>query len=182
MSPIRLVDRGWDVSALQQQLAANPELWNQHRHRTQAYESPHSGVSDIWVRYRAFDQFDGDVHAFHSGEHESAWYPCIAQIPAAWSLARRVRRLSGKDHLGGVLITRVAPGGRVEPHVDTGWHAESHEKYIVQIKGDQRQAFCFDEAEFRAEDGDVYWFRNDVRHWVTNESDRERISLIVCVR
>jgi hypothetical protein len=179
---IHLVASDWDVAPLQQQLAAHPDLWDQHRHRTQAYASPHSGVSDIWVRYRDFSQYDGDARAFHSGEHESVWYPCLSQISAAWSLARKVRRLSGKPMLGGVLITRIAPGGRVEPHIDAGWHAASHEKYIVQIKGDQKQAFCFEDGELRANDGDVYSFRNDVPHWVTNDSERERISLIVCVR
>jgi quercetin dioxygenase-like cupin family protein len=181
MSCIGLVAQGWDVAALQKQLADHPELWDQHRHRTIGY-GPHGGVSDIWVRYRDFAQFDGDPVAFHSGEHESVWYPCIAQIPAAWSLARKVRRLSGKQRLGGVLITRIPPGGEVKPHIDRGWHAESHEKYIVQVKGGDRQAFCFEGEELRANDGDVYWFRNDRSHWVTNESDRERISLIVCVR
>lgn len=178
---IRLVARGYDVAPLADQLAKHPELWDEHRHRTVGY-GPHGGVQDVWVRYRDFAEFTGDVPAFHTGEHVSQWYPCIAKIPAAWSLARKVRRLSGRARLGGVLITRIPPGGTVKPHVDIGWHAESHEKYIVQVKGDQRQAFCFEGEELRADDGDVYWFRNDRSHWVANDSDRERISLIVCVR
>jgi hypothetical protein len=176
------VASGWDVSSLQQQLAEHPELWNEHTHRTVGYGNPHSDVSDIWVRYRPFREFAGDVLAYHSGAHVSEWFPCIAQIPAAWSLARKVRRLVGAERIGGVLITKVPPGGQVAPHVDTGWHAESHRKFIVQVQGNQRQAFCFAGEELRANDGDVYGFHNDRSHWVTNDSDTDRISLIVCVR
>lgn len=178
---IGLTGACFDVSALADQLDKAPDLWNEHRHRTHGY-GPHSDVSDVWVRYRPFREFDGDAAAFHAGPHVSEWYPCVARIPAAWSLARKVRRLSGKAHLGGVLITRVPPGGRVAPHVDTGWHAETHAKFIVQVRGDAQQAFCFHGERLSAEDGQCYWFRNDREHWVTNDSDRERISLIVCVR
>lgn len=181
MSSIRHMGGGWDVAPLVKQLADHPELWNQHQHRTMGY-GPHGGVSDIWVRYRDFAQFDGDPAAFHSGEHESVWYPCISVIPAAWSLARKVRRRVGAERIGGVLLTRIPPGGEVKPHIDRGWHAEAHEKYIVQVKGNEDQAFCFDGEELRAETGDLYWFRNDRTHWVTNEGSEERISLIVCLR
>lgn len=180
-TPIRLLASGWDVSELQKQLAEHPELWNQHTHRTFAY-GPHSGVDDIWVRYRTFADFDGDVAKFHNGPHESSWYPCIGDIPSAWSLARKVRRFMGADRIGGVLITRIAPGGQIMPHIDQGWHAREYEKVIVQVKGNRKQVFGFEDAELRPETGDVYWFRNDVRHWVKNESQEERISLIVCFK
>lgn len=178
---IRAVASGWDVSALQKQLAEHPELWNQHAHRTGSY-GPHSQVDDIWVRYRDFAEFDGNFATFHSGPHASVWYPCIAHIPAAWSLARRVKRMAGAKEIAGVLLTRIPPGGEVKPHVDRGWHAESTQKYIVQIHGNQEQAFCFDGEELRADPGDVYWFRNDRTHWVNNPSSEARVSLIVCIR
>lgn len=178
---IRAVASGWDVSALQKQLSEHPELWNQHGHRTGSY-GPHSQVDDIWVRYREFSEFDGDIRKFHSEPHASVWYPCVAQIPAAWSLARKVRRLAGKNEIAGVLITRVPAGGEVKPHVDHGWHADTTEKWIVQIHGNKEQGFHFTDCELRAETGDVYTFRNDVTHWVTNPSREDRVSLIVCLR
>lgn len=179
MTPIWQVASGFNVGPLQEQLDAAPELWNEHRERTQAYA--HSKVSDVWVRYRDFAEFDGDMAAFNE-PHASAWYPGVTKIPSAWSLARKVKRLAGAETLGGVLITRIPPGESVKPHIDGGWHAGHYRKFGVQVKGDQRQAFCFEGAELRANDGDVYEFRNDVLHWVTNDSDRERITLIVCVR
>jgi hypothetical protein len=44
--------------------------------RTTAYETPHLAVSDIWVRYNDWSNFNGDIQAFNA-EHESSWYPVI---------------------------------------------------------------------------------------------------------
>jgi len=181
VNPIWSVASGWDVAPLQEQLAAHPELWDEHRARTTIYQGPHGDVSDIWVRYRDFAEFGGDLAAFNE-PHAAVWYPGVAKIPTAWSLARKVQRLAKADTLGGVLLTRIRPGGQVKPHVDGGWHAGHYRKFCVSVKADHAQAFCFDGIAHRTVDGDVFEFRNDVEHWVTNDSDRERISLIVCVR
>lgn len=180
MTPIWSVASGFDVAPLVEQLDACT-AWNRHRERTEMYGTPHNGVSDIWVRYNAWDNYKGDWRAFHD-EHESVWYPVVSDIPAAWSLARKVKRLVGADTLGGVLITKVPPGGEVAPHVDGGWHAKHYRKIAVQVKGNQKQAFCFEDAELRAEPGDVYEFDNSRLHWVVNESPSDRITMIVCVR
>lgn len=178
---IRHLASGLDVAPLIYQLARHPELWNQHTMRTASEGTPHREADDIWVRYNPWRNFHGDPVAFHA-EHVAEWYPCIGVIPGAWRLAREVMRRVGGKTLGGVLITRIPPGGQVKPHVDRGWHADVHAKYAVQIKGNASQAFCFDDAELRPEPGDLYTFDNSRRHWVTNESDSERITLIVCVR
>jgi quercetin dioxygenase-like cupin family protein len=181
MTSIRHVASGFNVAEAVKQLDAHPEVWNLHRQRTEMYGTPHNGVSDVWVRYRDWAEYTGDWQAFHE-EHTSVWYPCVAVLPAVWSLARKVKRHVGAKTLGGVLVTKIPPGGRVEPHVDGGWHASHYEKFAVQLKGNDRQAFCFEDSELRAEPGDLYTFDNSKLHWVVNDSDSERMTLIVCVR
>lgn len=170
---------GYDVSAAVEQLESQPDIWNTHTLRTEAYQ--HRQVSDVWVRYNDWANWDGDVAAFN-GPHESVWYPVIARIPAVWSLVRRVMRDVGGIELGGVLITRIPPGGRVEPHIDHGWHARHYEKFAIQIRGNDHQAFCFEDAELRPAPGDLYTFDNSRLHWVTNDSDEDRMTLIICIR
>ena len=170
--PIRLLPHRFDVEQAQEQLA-NPEVWNLHDERRRAYV--HAGVDDVWLRYGRDVQ---DMEA----PHVSEWYPVVHELPALWSLVRRVCRAERATELGGVLITRIPPGGRVEPHVDRGWHAGYYEKVAVQIKGDDDQAFHFEDASLSASDGETYTFDNSRLHWVTNESSRERITLIVCLR
>jgi hypothetical protein len=171
----------FDVAPLVEQLARNPDVWNRHAYRTKAEDSPHRAVSDIWVRYASFDALAALADPVND-PHESMWYPCVAQIPAAWSLARRVFRHVGGKRLGGVLITRIPAGGEVKPHIDRGWHAGYYEKFAVQVKGNAEQAFCFEDARLSPLPGDVYTFQNDRLHWVENPSNDERITLIVCVR
>jgi hypothetical protein len=172
---------GWDVEPLRKQLQDNPDVWDRHTERTAFYGSPHGGISDIWVRFRDRADYHGDA-SFFAEEHESVWYPVVAQIPAAWSLARKVKRFAGAKTLGGVLITRIPPGGKVDWHIDGGWHARHYRKVAVQVMGNDRQRFQFEGEELRPNPGDVYEFRNEFPHAVFNESDEERITLICCVR
>jgi len=178
---IHHVASGFHVAEAVKQLDAHPEVWNLHRERTEMYGTPHNGVSDVWVRYRDWAEYTGDWPAFHE-EHASVWYPCVAVLPAVWSLVRKVKRHVGAKTLGGVLVTKIPPGGRVEPHVDGGWHASHYDKFAVQLKGNQDQAFCFEDSELRAEPGDLYTFDNSKLHWVVNDSDSERMTLIICLR
>lgn len=180
--PIQHLASGFNVAPLIRQLDAHPELWNEHTLRTDRYQTPHSDVSDIWVRFNAWENFDGDPAKFTMEPHASAWYPCIAKIPAAWSLVRKVMRHVGAKQVGGVLITRIPPKGEVKPHIDSGWHATHYEKFAVQIKGNVDQGFYFDNGALHPLPGDLYTFDNSFCHWVKNDSDQERITLIICLR
>jgi hypothetical protein len=173
---------GIDVEPLLGQLDAHPQIWNQRVLRTRAHgESPHKQVDDVWVRFRPWDEVIADP-AHCCDKHESVWYPVVKDIPAVVSLVDEAIDLAGATELGGVLITRIGAGKRVAPHQDHGWHAHHYRKIAVQIKGDARQAFCFEDIELRPETGDVYEFINQRTHWVLNDSDEERISLIVCLK
>lgn len=172
----------FDVSEAVRQIDAQPDVWNRYRDRLDRYGSPHSGVDDIWVRFNAPENMGAGPEAFFQGEHESAWYPVVHQLPAVWSLVRSLYRRVGGKRLGGVLITRIPPGGEVKPHIDTGWHAGFYEKFAIQIKGTPEQAFCFEGTQLSALPGESYTFDNSKLHWVTNDSDTDRMTLIVCIK
>jgi len=180
-SPIRLVASGYDVSQAVREIESQPEVWNTHKLRTERYGTPHAAVSDIWVRYNDWANFDGDAEAFNA-PHESVWYPVTDKIPAVRALVEQVFSDMGGETLGGVLITKIPPGGQVAPHIDGGWHAGHYQKFAVQLRGNDRQAFCFEDARLSAQPGDLYTFDNSQLHWVVNESDEDRITLIICLR
>lgn len=170
-----------DVSEAVAQIDARPEIWNTHRMRTESYGTPHNGVSDIWVRYNPWPNYTGDWAAFND-PHVSEWYPVIDKIPAVRALTRQVFKLVGGETLGGVLITKIPPGGEVAPHVDGGWHAGHYDKYAVQLKGNKDQVFGFEDSELRPDPGEVYTFDNSKLHWVKNDSDSDRMTCIICIR
>lgn len=45
-----------DVRSVSAQLRLHPELWDEHRWRTDISGGPFSGTSDIWLRYRAIEE------------------------------------------------------------------------------------------------------------------------------
>lgn len=170
------IGTGYDVAALKEQLYARPDAWN--RHRTRTYAGPHNEVSDVWVRYNASENLGPDFN----NEHESVWYPVVDDIPAVSPLIFKVMHDVSGTRLGGVLITKIPPGGKVAPHSDHGWHARYYDKFAVQVCGNSQQAFCFEDAELRPEPGDLYTFDNSRLHWVNNDSDSDRITLIICIK
>lgn len=172
---IRKVGDGLNVSAIHWALQANPQLWNQHTARTEALDSPHHGLDDIWARFGPPERANDGL------PHDAIWYPSAAILgvkPICYDL---MRHFEGVE-LGGVLITRIKPGKEVKPHTDPGWHARRYEKYAVQITSAPGQKFCFEGEELETRPGDIYWFDNAHTHWVVNPTEYERITMIVCIR
>jgi len=162
-----------DVSALLWAIQQHPELWNEHTGRTKSPDSPHREVDDIWLRYAA----DGIT----AQPHESVWYPSADALPVREIVYPLMAMLDG-ERLGGVLLTRIRAGRSCYPHVDHGWHASYYEKHAVQVQSAPGQYFCFEGERLEAKPGDIYTFDNSARHWVTNDTDQDRITLIVCIK
>ena len=102
--------------------------------------------------------------------------PASAWCHHARTVCRRAERL------GGVLITKIPAGMECKPHVDGGWHAGHYEKYGIQIASAPGQRFCFEGESLETRPGDVFWFDNSHTHWVTNDTEHDRITLIVTLK
>ena len=171
-----------DVQPLRVALTHNPHLFGERDQRASAYASPHTAMKDIWVRYNDIRKFaDGNLAHFND-EHDPIWYPAYYALPHLKTILFPLMAKVEGERLGGVLITKTPPGGRIDPHIDHGWHAGYYEKFYVPVQTGQGAVFGFPDGEIRATDGEVYWFRNDVPHWVANDSDIDRIAMIVCIK
>jgi hypothetical protein len=171
-----------NVLPLQIALIRQPSLFGRRTARKDGYEgSPHLSMTDIWVRYNHWDNLSKGMDAFN-GEHDSVWYPEAAYIPEVRPICMHLMAITSGERLGGVLITKVPPGGKIAPHVDRGWHAEYYDKYYVPIQNDEGAVFGFEDGVIRPQLGEAYWFYNGNSHWVENNSQRDRIALIVCIR
>lgn len=170
-----------DVADLEGELKQNPKLWNSFRMRTVEPSSPHHGLSDIFVRYNPIENYQGDRAAYNE-PHLAQWWNAADCLPTARRLAFEVMSCVEGEHLGMVLITRIPPMTNCRPHRDGGWHARFYDKYAVQIKSAPGQRFCFEGEALDARPGEMYLFNNAETHWVENQTEHERITLIVCVR
>lgn len=176
--PIQKLDLTLDVQEAAKALITCKH-WNEYKHRTTQL-SPHREADDIWARFGLLK--DPAVVA-NDRPFECYWYyPDLT--PALLPLVDRVMEHVGGKELGGVLVTRIPAGKAIYPHIDKGWHAAWHSKYIVCVAANQEQRFYYpeDAIELRSKTGDVFWFRNDKTHAVENYSKEDRISLICCIR
>ena len=176
--PFSKMDIRFDTGGLSDWLESC-DLWGEYPQRC-GEGSPHAEVTDIWARFKDPEEClrTGDWSSF-VGEHESTW---LKDIPGVKEISQSLMGFTKGEQLGGVLITKIEPGKGVLPHIDNGWHASFYDKYLVSIKGSEGARFCFDEGYIEPKNGEVYAFRNDVMHWVENNSNESRIAMIVCIK
>jgi hypothetical protein len=170
---------GLDVMPLIHAIQRQPELWNQNELRRTHLGSAHAQVDDIWLRFNEVKQ---DKVEAVIDEHESVFYPAWFKLPQAhimiFDLMRRVEGI----RLGRVLITRLAPGKTITPHVDGGTHAEYYERYHIILQNHPGSIFRAGDEALCMKAGDCWWFDNGKEHEVINNSADDRLTLIIDVR
>jgi hypothetical protein len=173
---------GVAVAQLAAAINRQPWLFGQHGLRAYTADSPHQKMTDIWVRYNDINHLDtADPAGFHA-EHESVWYPEYYALPQLRPIIFDLMSFVEGERLGGVLVTKLPAGGRIERHVDGGWHASYYDKFYVAVQNEKGATFNFEGACIDPNPGDVYWFDNSKPHWVINDSEQDRIALIVCIK
>jgi len=178
-----LVCNDLDVTTLQQEILKNYDEFDKYNYRRTFTNSPHSEMSDIWARYNDVKPFEekGDLTGFEA-EHDSIWYPVIDKIPSVKKVVFDLMRKVDGERLGGILITKLPPNGHIARHTDSGWHAQYYDKFFVPVLIKQGAIFGFDDGDIDAKEGEAWWFDNSNPHWVTNNTDTDRIAMIICIR
>ena len=181
MNHFRLIAAGVDVSGVNAEMDAAPELWGQNGYRIADPSSPHHGVPDIWLRWR--DAADLTTPDAHTEPHFPVFWPAWERLPSLHAIVRNLSHVANATALGGVLITKVPPGKEVKPHVDDGWHARFYDqKYYLVLRGNPLCLnYCGEDVEvFRA--GDVWEYPNSVTHSTVNNGHTDRVTCIICFR
>jgi hypothetical protein len=173
---------GLNVEPLKKAVSENPNLWGQIPFRLYD-DSPHRESSDIWIKCQDIKKgLETGNFSYFADDVPIIWYPASQELPEAFNLIGAVSVLVESIEIGVVLITHLPPGGKIYKHKDTGFHAENYDKYFIPINNKDGAKFCFDSGDIEPQEGDVWAFDNNVDHWVENNSDEERIALIVCIR
>jgi hypothetical protein len=180
MRHFRLEATGLDVAPIAAQLAEHPELWNAKTQRTG--HDTFAGTSDIWVRFRDAREL---TEPHHFGEpHFPVFYPAWFALPSMHGLVFDLMNKTRATMLGGILITKIPPGGQVKPHHDRGgWHAEFYDRKVyVPLLSNERCVNHCEEESVVMKPGEAWWFNNLVTHSVVNDGETERVTLIICTR
>lgn len=178
-----LVCSNLDVLPLQKELLDNYNEFGKYAYRSDFPNSPHAQMNDIWVRYNDVKPFEekGSLVGFEA-EHDSVWYPVLDKLPGVKRVVFELMRQVDGERLGGILITKLPPGGKIARHTDAGWHAQYYDKFYVPILNAKGSIFGFDDGIIDPKLGQAWWFDNSNPHWVDNNSDTDRIAMIVCIR
>jgi hypothetical protein len=159
-------------------LGAQPHLFGQHPDRARAPNSPHREATDIWLRYNDYR----NLGPTFNDEHDSVWYPAWYALPELAPLVFGLMHEVQGERLGGILITKLPPGGQIARHTDHSWHARYYDKFYIALQNAPGSVFSFPDGDIHAQAGDCYWFDNSVPHSVHNQSGQDRLALIVCIK
>lgn len=181
MSNFRLIAQGVDVSGVNAELDAAPELWDSYTYRTKDEASPHKLIRDIWVRGRAPEEIEKTGTA--SEPHFAVDWPAWDALPSLHPIVRNLSHMVDARHRGGILITETPPGKMVKPHIDHGWHPEFYDtKLYLVLQSDPRCLhFCGGDCE-NMRSGDCWSYPNNVLHSVVNKGQQPHRNVIVCFR
>lgn len=179
MKPYSKIHSGINIEAVQKEIKDNAHLFGEFNARKEAGPI-HAQMDDIWLRYGDIKTMiqSGDYSKI-AEEHDAIW---LQDLPECKKLCFKVMNLVDGERLGGVLITRIAPGGRILPHSDSGWHAEYYSKVYVPIENQPGSVLGFDSGVINPELGDAWMFDNSFTHWVINCSDEERVAMVICIK
>jgi quercetin dioxygenase-like cupin family protein len=169
---------GVDVTGLVAALHAKPHLWNRNALRREYPGTPHRECDDIWLRF----QPEGMSAEQVVDAHESVNYPALAELPMVRPMIFALMRQVEGERLGRVLITRLAPGKRIYPHVDGGDHAAYFKRYQIALHSEPGVLFRAGDEQVSMRTGEVWWFDNGQEHEVVNNSADDRLALIVDIR
>lgn len=160
-----------------EEIRRNWYLWDEITHRQDYPGSAHTDTKAIYLRWAAewtpaciFDSLSAE------------WCDAAHSLGETMSLVRYLLDAIGATEFGRVMLVSLKPGGRITPHWDAGLYADHFDRFHVALQSDAGNAFTVDDASVHMADGEAWWFNHQLEHTVRNESQRERVHLIIdCV-
>ena len=171
------------VLKLMHQVARHPELWNEHRFRTEFPNTPHAQVDDIWLRFSDPEKCTTTSNVI--GDDRPVWYPAAKILDEAKPIILDLMRFLNGYELGRVLITRLRPGGTILAHRDDAGeyvHMKDIARYHVVLNGKPGSLYHDGDETVCMQTGSIWWFLPTELHAVENNSDDDRIHLLVDIR
>lgn len=155
------------------QLARNPHWWGADDVRTTFEGTPHADVQDILLRFGAAD----------GNDLEAVDRDILRSMPRAKEMALDLMRVVSGSRLGRMVITKLEPGKQILPHQDVlGQYADYYSRYHIVLQGLPGSLFTCGDETVNMRTGEIWWFDAHAMHSLKNNSDDDRLHLLVDVR
>jgi hypothetical protein len=172
-----------NTQAILNDVASNPDLWDENILRTTYAETSHRNIQDIWLRFNDLTDCvddEGKVRSAIFDSLEVIDYRAMALIPSVKPVIDTLMFLLQGERVGKVLITRLKPGTIITPHKDMGESGTYYDRFHIPLQGGG--AFMAGDYCVHMATGSTWWFNNQETHSVVNTSDRDRIHLIIDIK
>ena len=167
-------------------IKSKPDLWKEDTYLRDYPQWPFGEIESIMLRFpkKRVAEMQEEIEAYKKGldQHECIDYPAYAILGEARPLVMGLMAYVQGERLGRVMINKIAPGGKIFPHADTPEHTAYYTRFHVVL---QSAPGCFiraDAEQLEMRSGDVFWFNNKLEHEVVNNSNVDRISMVVDIK
>lgn len=170
-----------NVSFIYAAIVRQPSIWEENTIRQDFPNSPHKQTQSIVLRFNKYNNPNTVVEEVYD-DCECFDTPSYDKLPEARPLIFGLMSLVQGERLGRVLIVKLPPNGKVDPHRDMGAPADYYDRYHIVIKSSEGNLFRTEDEIVWMQEGEVWWFDNTKEHEVVNNSKEDRIHLIVDIR
>lgn len=177
---------GVDVLPLLHAIKRRPELWKEDTYLRDYPQGPFGEVETIMLRFPVKGVYETEEelknHLSTYDPHECIDYPPYKILHEARPLIMSLMSRVGGERLGRCMINKVAPGGRIFPHIDTKSHTDYYSRHHIVLETNPDSVFRSGDEAPMWRQGDVFWFDNAQEHEVQNRGATDRIHLVVDIR
>lgn len=169
MSIVRLFD--YDVAPLVAMLPDLDDAWAEETWRQAMPYTPHRDSQTIFIRRQPGSRPRDVLHQLASvatRHHAGALAVAIEDI---------YTRLEGRP--ARAMLVRLAPGGVISPHTDTGIYAEATVRFHLPLVTNPGAWLEVDGEKYHLPAGALYAFDKHVPHRGGNDGDTARVHMIL---
>lgn len=157
------------------------EKWLEDRSRQELFEA-HASTSAIKLIFDADYRHNRPTRHPAYDEALPLLEPAIALIRAHYARTLRQRRWiarHGEGYFVRMLLTRLAPGGRITPHSDGGYSLMRCHRIHLPIRTNPACRFHVGGTSMVMQPGALWEINNRLTHAVENDGDTPRVHLIL---
>lgn len=180
MKHFKLVDKDVPVDGLLEEVTKNHELWFVDTTRQETIDKQRETYAITLRSHADQAQLDSRVRRAMPFGYKGRPSAMTDQFPVASKYVDDfIRDKRGKP--GRVVMTNLRPNGTIYPHTDDGLYWLLRDRYHLVIKSAKGSHFKAGGEEVRMQEGELWWFDPTVEHEAFNDSDEDRIHIIIDV-
>ncbi len=190
MRNFRKLAENINVMPLLNALDRKPELWEADTFLRKFPQGPFGDTSTVFLRFQShvevktaeeLELYKQNRLAGHD-LHECPWRKEIMELPEARGHILGLAASLGATRIGRCMINRLKAGGKVFPHKDSPEHASYWSRYHLVLQSEVGNVFRCENETVHMRPGELWWFENANEHEVLNNSNDDRIHLVMDMR